>query len=94
MLWNRLSTDLGFSPGDRAENVRRAPIVTRLMADAGQAVLVALISPRADDRRIARATCQARDPEGLYAAARVGRLSNFTGVLGADAADLVPLPSQ
>lgn len=92
----RLSADLGFSPEDRAENVRRAAVVARLMADAGQVVLVALISPRAADRQIARtavgdgfreiyveadrATCEARDPKGLYAAARAGRLSNFTGV--------------
>jgi bifunctional enzyme CysN/CysC len=92
----RLSTDLGFSPEDRAENVRRAAVVARLMADAGQVVLVALISPRAADRQIARdavgegfhevyveasrEVCEARDPKGLYAAARAGRLSGFTGI--------------
>lgn len=92
----RLSSDLGFSPEDRRENIRRAAVVTRLMADAGQVVLVALISPRAEDRALARQTvaegfrevyvdadravCEARDPKGLYAAARAGRLSGFTGV--------------
>ena len=92
----RLSPDLGFSPEDRAENVRRAAVVARLMADAGQVVLAALISPRAADRASARevvgegfhelyiqadlAVCEARDPKGLFNAARAGRLSSFTGV--------------
>ena len=92
----RLSSDLGFSPEDRRENIRRAAVVARLLADSGQVVLVALISPRADDRAMARqavaegfrevyveadrAVCETRDPKGLYAAARAGRLSGFTGV--------------
>jgi bifunctional enzyme CysN/CysC len=57
---------------------------------------VALISPRAADRQLARdivgerfhevyveasrEVCEARDPKGLYAAARAGRLSGFTGI--------------
>ncbi|MBC7798985.1 MAG: adenylyl-sulfate kinase, partial [Gemmatimonadaceae bacterium] len=81
---------------DRRENVRRAAVVARLLADAGQVVLVALISPQAADRALARqvvgdgfrevfvqadlATCEARDPKGLYAAARAGHLQGFTGV--------------
>jgi bifunctional enzyme CysN/CysC len=100
----RLSADLGFSAADRAENVRRAAVVARIMADAGLIVLVALISPREADRDLARqvvgagfheiyiaadsATCEARDPKGLYAAARAGKLQGFTGV---DAPYDVPL---
>ena len=92
----RLSADLGFSDADRAEAVRRAAAVARLMADAGMVVLVALISPRRSDRALAAKvvgedfqevyvaadlqTCEARDPKGLYAAARAGRIANFTGV--------------
>src|SRR3954452_14397150 len=49
-----LSRDLGFSEADRAENVRRIAEVARLMADAGLMVIVALISPRRADRRMAR----------------------------------------
>jgi bifunctional enzyme CysN/CysC len=49
-----LSRDLGFSEADRTENVRRIAEVARLMADAGLIVLVALISPRRADRRMAR----------------------------------------
>lgn len=50
-----LTSDLGFSPADRAESVRRTAEVARLMADAGLVVLVALISPFRADRDRARA---------------------------------------
>ena len=50
-----LTRDLGFSEADRAENVRRAAEVARLMADAGLIVIVALISPFREDRARARA---------------------------------------
>ncbi len=49
-----LSKDLGFSPGDRAENVRRVSEVARLMVDAGLIVVVALVSPFESDRVIAK----------------------------------------
>jgi bifunctional enzyme CysN/CysC len=48
-----LSDDLGFSPGDRAEHIRRVGHVARLFADAGVAV-VSLVSPLAADRAVAR----------------------------------------
>jgi bifunctional enzyme CysN/CysC len=50
-----LNRDLGFTPEDRAENVRRLAEVARLMMDAGLLVLVACISPMAAERRMARA---------------------------------------
>jgi adenylyl-sulfate kinase len=53
-----LTRDLGFSAADRAENVRRAAEVARLMADAGLVVIVALISPFRADRDLARALFQ------------------------------------
>jgi bifunctional enzyme CysN/CysC len=49
-----LNKDLGFTPEDRAENVRRVAEVSRLMVDAGLVVFVALVSPFATDRRAAR----------------------------------------
>ncbi|MDP4014228.1 MAG: adenylyl-sulfate kinase [Candidatus Nanopelagicales bacterium] len=49
-----LNRDLGFTPEDRAENVRRVAEVAQLMADAGLVVLVALVSPYRSDRRAAR----------------------------------------
>jgi bifunctional enzyme CysN/CysC len=91
-----LCADLGFSEADRTENVRRAAAVARILAETGQVVLVALISPRTEDRDLARrivgegfqeifidadqTICEARDPKGLYAAARAGRISGFTGI--------------
>jgi bifunctional enzyme CysN/CysC len=45
-----LSDDLGFSPGDRAEHIRRVGQVARLFADSGVVAVVSLISPLADDR--------------------------------------------
>ncbi len=55
VLRGGLNRDLGFSDADRTENVRRVGEVARLMADAGQLVLVALISPFRADRDRARA---------------------------------------
>jgi bifunctional enzyme CysN/CysC len=49
-----LSDDLGFSPGDRAENIRRVGHLTRLFADAGVVALASLVSPLKSDREIAR----------------------------------------
>ncbi|MDQ3738669.1 MAG: adenylyl-sulfate kinase, partial [Actinomycetota bacterium] len=49
-----LNADLGFSAGDRSENIRRVGEVARLMADAGLVVLVPVISPYRVDRERAR----------------------------------------
>jgi len=49
-----LNKDLGFSEADRVENIRRVAEVARLMVDAGLIVLVALISPFRNERRMAR----------------------------------------
>jgi bifunctional enzyme CysN/CysC len=49
-----LSDDLGFSAGDRAENIRRVGHLTRLFADAGVVALASLVSPLKSDRAIAR----------------------------------------
>ncbi len=91
-----LNSDLGFSPEDRAENIRRVGEVAALMADAGLIVLTAFISPYRTDRDKARAaapelfneihvaadleTCETRDPKGLYKKARAGDIKEFTGI--------------
>lgn len=49
-----LSKDLGFSPEDRAENIRRVGHVADMMAHAGQVVITSFISPYRSDRRLAR----------------------------------------
>ncbi len=47
---NGLCNDLGFSEGDRKENLRRVGEVSKLMLDAGLVVISAFISPREEDR--------------------------------------------
>ena len=54
-LRHGLNGDLGFTPADRAENVRRTAEVAALMADAGVVALASLVSPFAADRAAARA---------------------------------------
>ncbi len=49
-----LNRDLGFSPQDRSENIRRVAEVARLLNDAGVIVITAFISPYRDDRQKAR----------------------------------------
>lgn len=49
-----LNRDLGFSPEDRAENIRRAAEVAALFNDSGLIVIASFISPYAADRENAR----------------------------------------
>lgn len=93
---NGLNRDLGFSPEDRSENIRRIGEVAALFADAGVIVITAFVSPYKKDRDAARVsapsafhsiyikadvdTCEKRDPKGLYKKARSGEILDFTGV--------------
>lgn len=95
-LRHGLSGDLGFSPEDRAENIRRAAEAAKLLAETGSLVIASFITPLSADRRVARdiigggfyevfvdadlATCESRDPKGLYARARAGEIPDFTGI--------------
>jgi len=57
-----LNGDLGFSPEDRTENIRRIGEVAKLFVDAGAIVLTAFISPYREDRdRIRRTIARAGD---------------------------------
>jgi bifunctional enzyme CysN/CysC len=49
-----INKDLGFTPEDRVENIRRIAEVAHLMVDAGLIVLVSAISPYRSERRTAR----------------------------------------
>jgi adenylyl-sulfate kinase len=49
-----LNRDLGFSPRDRTENIRRVAEVARLMNEAGLIVITSFISPFQEDRQMAR----------------------------------------
>ena len=53
-LRHGLNANLGFSPEDRIENIRRVSEVAKLMADSGAVVITAFISPYKLDRRRAR----------------------------------------
>ena len=92
-----LNRDLGFSPADRTENIRRIGEVCRLFQDAGLVVLSAFISPYRADRDAVRALhpegafvevfvdtplelCEERDVKGLYARARAGEITEFSGI--------------
>ena len=91
-----LNANLGFSQEDRTENIRRVGEVAALFADAGMICITAFISPYRADRAGARlacreafheihiaadlATCESRDPKGLYKKARSGELPEFTGI--------------
>ena len=56
-----LNKDLGFTREDRAENVRRVSEVAHSLYDAGLIVIVALVSPYADDRLQAKSLFPAGD---------------------------------
>ncbi|WP_426439723.1 adenylyl-sulfate kinase [Bradyrhizobium genosp. P] len=91
-----LNSDLGFSPQDRAENIRRLAEVATHLARNGHIAIVAAVSPAAADRAAARRiadsafreiyvatpaeVCETRDPKGHYAKARSGALQGFTGI--------------
>lgn len=91
-----LNRNLGFSETDRIENIRRIAEVAKLMNEAGLIVLTSFISPFANDRRRAKEIigetftevyvstpleeCERRDVKGLYAAAKSGKIEQFTGI--------------
>jgi bifunctional enzyme CysN/CysC len=49
-----INKDLGFTQNDRIENIRRLAEISKLMVDAGLIVIVAAISPFANERKFAR----------------------------------------
>src|SRR5438128_9479909 len=91
-----LNKNLGFSPADRTENIRRIGEVAKLFTDGGMVALTAFISPYRADRDQVRAlmpddfvevyvdcpldVCEQRDVKGLYQKARAGQIKEFTGI--------------
>ena len=61
-----LNANLGFSPDDRAENIRRVGEVAALFADAGFIVISAFISPYQSDRQRARAAAASYGAGGFH----------------------------
>jgi len=91
-----LNKNLGFSPEDREENIRRIGEVASLFIQGGVIAMTAFISPYRADRDKARAiagndfyeiyvkcdlsVCEERDTKGLYKKARAGEIKEFTGI--------------
>lgn len=91
-----INSGLGFSDADRRENIRRTAQIADLLRQAGNIVLVTLISPFAASRAEARGIvgrdfmevyvkadveiCRKRDPKGLYQKAASGKIEQFTGL--------------
>jgi len=91
-----LNSDLGFSPEQRHENLRRAAHVAKLFGNLGNVTVCSFITPTNADRELVRSVlgdreievyvkanleeCERRDPKGLYKRARRGEILEFTGV--------------
>ncbi|MCC5615454.1 adenylyl-sulfate kinase [Nostoc sp. CHAB 5836] len=90
-----LSKGLTFSKEDRNENIRRIGFVAHLLTRNNIIVLVSVISPYRVIREELKAqigdfievyvnapleVCEQRDVKGLYKKARVGEITNFTGI--------------
>ena len=91
-----INSNLGFSPHDRLENIRRIAEIAKLFVNNGIIVLAAFISPTEQMRSIPRhllgddyieifvdtplEVCEQRDVKGLYEKARRGEVKEFTGI--------------
>ena len=95
VIRTNLSKGLGYTQEDRDTNIRRVGFVAQLLSRNGVIVIVATISPYRKVRNEMRALsphflevyvdaplhiCEARDVKGLYAAARLGKIKEFTGI--------------
>ena len=95
VIRTNLSKGLGYTKEDRDTNIRRVGFVAHLLSRNGVIVIVATISPHRVVRDEIRAMnphflevyvnaplniCEARDVKGLYAAARMGKIKDFTGI--------------
>lgn len=91
-----LNSNLGFSDEDREENLRRTAEVAKLFSGCGVITICSFITPTIKSREIIRnilgdlyfevfvncpiEICERRDVKGIYAKARKGEISNFTGI--------------
>ena len=94
-----LNKNLGFSPEDRTENIRRIGEVSKLMVDAGLFTLTAFISPYLEDRNQVRELVEADEFIEIYVKASLetceqrdpkglykkARLGEIKGFTGIDA---------
>lgn len=96
IIRNYISKGLGFSREDRFENIRRVSFLANILSRNGVIVIVAVISPYRDMRKMARdmieadfievfvnapvEVCKQRDVKGMYKKAERGEIKGFTGV--------------
>ena len=95
IIRQNLSKGLGFTKEDRDENIRRVGFVCHLMSRNGVIAMMANIAPYISVREEIRQRigdfmevyvkcpveiCETRDLKGLYAKARAGEITGFTGV--------------
>lgn len=91
----QLGRDLGFSPEDRGENIRRIALVAGLLSKHNVTAVVSAIAPYQAMRDALRrmlpgylevfvnaplAVCESRDIKGLYRRFRAGELRAMTGL--------------
>jgi len=90
-----LSSDLGFSRQDRAENIKRVAFMAKLLSRNGVGVVASFISPYRQARQKIREdvtnfieifvdcpsqVCRNRDVKGMYRLAEKNQIRDFTGV--------------
>lgn len=90
-----LNADLGFSPEDRKENLRRIAHVAKLFNKNGIFVIASFVSPTNELRNMIKdvignfklvyakcdvSVCEKRDVKGMYKRARLGEIPEFTGI--------------
>ncbi|MDQ0969628.1 adenylylsulfate kinase [Flavobacterium sp. W4I14] len=96
VLREGINKDLGFSEADRAENIRRAAEIAKIMMMSNIITICSFITPLEQYRTLAAqiigeqyfevfldcplAICKERDVKGLYKDADQNLISNFTGV--------------
>ena len=96
VLREGINKDLGFSESDRAENIRRAAEIAKLMMLNNIITICSFITPLEQHRALAAeiigkgyfevfldcplAICKERDVKGLYKDADLKLIPNFTGV--------------
>jgi adenylylsulfate kinase len=93
-LRTKLNSDLSFTPGDRAENLRRIGHLAQLFNAKGINVICSFVSPTDELRQEAFNSiknlfvvyikcsadeCARRDVKGMWALARSGEIEMFTG---------------
>jgi len=96
VLREGINKDLGFSDQDRAENIRRAAEIAKVMAENNVITICSFITPFTVHRKLAAEIignqyfevfldcpleiCKMRDVKGLYKSADLNLIPNFTGV--------------